>query len=230
MVKRGILITEIIIFLSFTALFYSYLDFTKGITGNSVSENIADFYTSIPFTSRIFVFFYFIILFVVLVYLFFKKRGDEKIAEKIPDLKKFSSSNKSNTDLDSLYELLKNKKTLNLTAVSKIFKITEETAMGWFKILESGALANIDYPGFGKPRITLIENEEEKGKEDKERVDKEIENEEEKGKEDKKREDKIIEQNKGKEIEKNREEKIEKNIDPFNIKTKLDFLNKTSRR
>lgn len=67
---------------------------------------------------------------------------------------------KSRTDLDTLFELLKERKRLKLGAIAVSFKLTEETALEWAKILESANLATISYPKFGDPELVLNEIEE----------------------------------------------------------------------
>mgnify|MGYP001571628672 CR=1 FL=1 len=60
---------------------------------------------------------------------------------------------KSVTELDSLYELLKEKKTLKISVISKLFKISNEKALEWAKILENHDLGEIEYPAFSEPEL-----------------------------------------------------------------------------
>jgi len=64
---------------------------------------------------------------------------------------------KPETDLDILYDLLKEKKILRMSAIIKLFKINKETAMDWFRIMEEGDLADIKYPTVGEPELSLNE-------------------------------------------------------------------------
>lgn len=66
---------------------------------------------------------------------------------------------KIKTDIDVLYSVLKEKKQMRMSTISKTFDVDKETVMDWCKILESGNLATIQYPKFGEPRITLEEAE-----------------------------------------------------------------------
>jgi hypothetical protein len=59
----------------------------------------------------------------------------------------------SKTDLDALYTILKNKKEISVRSVANLFKIPQDLAMEWARILESGELVTVEYPGFGSPRI-----------------------------------------------------------------------------
>ncbi|MCH7850438.1 MAG: hypothetical protein IH845_02235 [Nanoarchaeota archaeon] len=68
-------------------------------------------------------------------------------------------SKNSKTDLDAFYTILKNKKEISVISVSNLFKIKEDLAMEWSRILESGGLATIEYPGFGSPKVIIIEKE-----------------------------------------------------------------------
>ena len=70
-------------------------------------------------------------------------------------------SNKSEirTDIDVLYNLLKEKKRIKLSLIAKSFNITKEEVMEWCKILESGGLATIEYPKLGEPELALEEED-----------------------------------------------------------------------
>lgn len=67
---------------------------------------------------------------------------------------------RSTTDLDNLYEILKNKKTLSFPMISKAFKVSEDVVFEWGKILEEGNLAKITYPRMSDPQIIITENKE----------------------------------------------------------------------
>ncbi|MDO8508745.1 MAG: hypothetical protein Q7S27_03620 [Nanoarchaeota archaeon] len=73
----------------------------------------------------------------------------------LPLLSKYKA--KTKTDLDILYEILKEKKHLRISTISKIFNISQEIALSWAKTLESGSLAAIHYPRVGEPELTIIE-------------------------------------------------------------------------
>lgn len=62
---------------------------------------------------------------------------------------------KSKTDLDVLYDLLKEKGKLKLSSITSIFKIPESKAIEWTKILESGNLAEMNYPRIGEPELVF---------------------------------------------------------------------------
>lgn len=64
---------------------------------------------------------------------------------------------KSKTDIDLLYDLLKEKKKIELGTIADTFKISEETATEWAKILEDAQLAVLHYPRFGEAEVRIKE-------------------------------------------------------------------------
>ncbi|MEM3074444.1 MAG: hypothetical protein QW727_00680 [Candidatus Pacearchaeota archaeon] len=104
-----------------------------------------------------------IILIIVLFVIyskFSKAKKEEKIKinyEKIKNIKLKKS--KPETDMDILYKLLKEKKSLRIGLIAETFKISKETAIEWGKILENSGLVTIEYPAFREPNLKIIEKE-----------------------------------------------------------------------
>ena len=69
--------------------------------------------------------------------------------------KKNYATDKTQTDIDILYEILKDKKRLKLTAISKVFHVPTSTALEWAKTLQNGKLAEIYYPQMREPEVML---------------------------------------------------------------------------
>ena len=63
---------------------------------------------------------------------------------------------KTNTDLDLLYFLLREKKKLKIPTISKIFKIDKEKALEWCRILESHDYVIINYPSLSEPEVEFV--------------------------------------------------------------------------
>jgi hypothetical protein len=72
------------------------------------------------------------------------------------------SSSRTKTDLDLLYSALKDNKRIKVSDIAQSFNVSEELVLEWGKILESGGLAEINYPRFGKAEISIMEVENEK--------------------------------------------------------------------
>lgn len=67
------------------------------------------------------------------------------------------SKDKSNTDIDLLYEALKERKSIPISTISETFKISDQASLEWAKILEDAGLATIYYPRFGEAELKLKE-------------------------------------------------------------------------
>ncbi len=59
------------------------------------------------------------------------------------------------TDLDVLYDLLHQEKSVALSQIQKSFGVSKETVENWCKTLESGNLAEVYYPRLGEPELRL---------------------------------------------------------------------------
>lgn len=59
------------------------------------------------------------------------------------------------TPLDTLYDLLKEKKIMKVEDIATHFNVNRELVMEWGKILEAGELATINAPRIGKPTIQI---------------------------------------------------------------------------
>jgi len=144
----------VILIVNIGVLFYKIG--SSGLTGLSITENVSKTYQEISPFSKLLLLAQWIVLILILVFSFMR---DKKIKNKKDelqnlDIKKMSENSK--TDLDTLYNILKNKKQLKASSIAKLFKIGEETALEWCKILESGNLAVLDYSS-GEPVIKIID-------------------------------------------------------------------------
>ena len=138
-------------------LLYQIEDTIGFISGNSVGETIDGFYEVSSVNHRIFIAFQFLLLLVIVIsfFIMIRKFKLKKRLSKSDFIK--SGNTKSRTDLDTLYEILKNKKEIDISDIGKVFKVNPEIALEWSKILENGDLAMIDYLGFGRPVLRLLE-------------------------------------------------------------------------
>jgi len=108
---------------------------------------------------------------------------------------------KSGTDLDTLYALLQERKKASIPAIAKVFKISNEKALDWGKILENKELVTVEYPAFSDPEVRMKtkEDEEESDKTKEKKGGKKKEKAEDKAKEDKAKGKAKQDQNKTKE-------------------------------
>jgi hypothetical protein len=167
--KLGIFVTLIIIVLMLhSTIHFSLLGkgvtgfFEKGILGFSIGkfsigEDIKDRYQAISPASKIILIGEWAILILVIVTAVIKSRVEiKKELSGIKSPHKYKSTKKS-TDLDALFNLLKEKKHLRLSSIAKAFKIDKDLALSWSRTLESAQLVSINYPKFGDPEVVLEE-------------------------------------------------------------------------
>jgi len=167
MKKRG-LITIIIFILIFSTvnlfLFSNKNSFSySSISGKFIKEpiNLPEGIT----ISKIAFAIQWVILLIILIFAyvrFRKHQKEEKIRINLSEIKRKKS--RSETELDILYNLLKEKKKLRIKTIARVFKIPKEKALDWGKILENSELVKIEYPAFSDPEVKLNEKEK-KGKE-----------------------------------------------------------------
>jgi hypothetical protein len=153
----GLLLGILLIFANGIYFYYNEDDFGDKISGNSIKEKVGGFYEISSLSQRVFLLFQFLILILIVfvVFIIIKKAKTRRLFSK----SEFVHNNKANTDLDTLYSILKYKKEISIDDISKIFKIKSEIALGWAKVLENGDLAAIDYPRFGNPVLRLADEE-----------------------------------------------------------------------
>lgn len=136
--------------------------YEKGVSGFaigkfSIGEELKAKYKSVSPTSKIILIIEWAILFTLVITAVIRNRIEiKKEIASIPNPNKYRKFQKS-TDLDNLYNLLKEKKHLRLSTISKVFKVDKDLALNWAKTLESAELATISYPKFGEPEISLEE-------------------------------------------------------------------------
>jgi len=204
--KKGIsLVSKITLIVVFVIILnigiFIFSNKGSGITGFAITENITELYGALSPTSKIFLIIQWTLLIILLLYLVIKNKLALNREQEITGIDLTDILKRSKTDLDALYSLLQQKGFLSMAIISKIFKIDEDLAMEWGKILESGNLAIIDYPRFGGPILKIVTEEgfeietHKKKKGEKTTEKKEIKPEKEKKqKEKKKTKDKVVEE------------------------------------
>lgn len=164
--KRDLLFTSLIVLLLVAGNIYLFYNnnFKSEFSGMAINE-IPTFFERLDFSRIAFIVqWVLIILIVILAYIrHLRRRKHQDIKVSFKSIER--GQGKSSTDIDSLYSLLKDKKHLNISSISKIFKIDKEKAFEWCKMLEDYNLAVINYPAFSDPEIEIKEKIEE-GKEE----------------------------------------------------------------
>ena len=132
----------------------------RGISGLSVggisSEELESTYPQLsPLSKKILVIEWTILALATLATLasfLFEHIKSKKESEAVTQL---SASGKSKTDLDLLYDVLKEKKSLKVSTITKMFSVKDSVVIEWAKIFESSNLAILNYPRIGEPELII---------------------------------------------------------------------------
>ena len=162
MSKRGNFIIVFLILL-FIAIGNIYIYFSKmrisimGFSVKNVGFGIFTGLKTLDFSTIAFIVQWLLILIVVIFFYvkFLKHKKEEEGKKSVINVERKKGTDKAETDLDTFYNLLKEKKHIKISDVSKIFKIDNEKALEWCKILENHELASIEYPAFSEPEIEI---------------------------------------------------------------------------
>jgi hypothetical protein len=147
-------------FAEFAYFIYSSISASKSsLTGFSVNDtlnNLSMNFLNMSIYLKLFIMLQWIaVIFIAIV---FVKRSRDKNNIEINTVFRVEKPNTIyKTDLDTLYNLLKEKKQIGISSIAKSYGVSKEVAMEWARILESGNLADLDYPGFGEPYLRLNE-------------------------------------------------------------------------
>jgi hypothetical protein len=152
---RILLIALVAFFLNIINLMYRFKKQAPSLTGFSVVSKVGEVYSSLPTTSKLVLFLQLGVFILILLYAAFKDRGVLEDRKELDEIDLKETAKQSETDLDTLYKLLKEKNKLRISTIAKAFKINKDLAMEWGKTLEEGGLAIIDYPRFTGPVLKL---------------------------------------------------------------------------
>jgi len=165
-VGRAILIILTLAILVSTHLYYFLGNpfdlklLSGGISGQAIAEKITENINGkkieINFKERIILGAEWILVIMIFLRLLIQAKMEFKEYD-IEIIKEKTKPEISNTDLDILYNLLKEKKKLQVKALAIYFKVEESTIIAWARILEEANLLTIHYPNFGHPILILVE-------------------------------------------------------------------------
>ncbi|MGV8131319.1 MAG: hypothetical protein ACP5N7_04440 [Candidatus Pacearchaeota archaeon] len=139
---------------------------TIGVSGFAIGEtNVENIETSIkqnekiPLPSILVIIAEWVLVFSLLALSSIKKRLAESV-QKATHIELVKKKNKSDTDIDLLYEMLKKNKRISLSKLAELFKVDKKVVEEWGKILEENGYVEVDYPRFGEIEMRIKEDEE----------------------------------------------------------------------
>ncbi len=163
--SKVFLIVAVIFFINIGMQIFSYWKGSK-VTGLSVGETIVELYNNIPITTRIFIGAQWVILLFLLIFVYIKDKKIKVMKDEVEKIDLEKASENSKTDLDVLYNLLKEKKQLKISTLARVFNVKEDIVIGWCKTLEASNLVTVEYPTAGDAIVKIVE-EREREKEEK---------------------------------------------------------------
>jgi hypothetical protein len=132
----------------------------------TISEKLDSEYPLISTVSKISLITEWLLL-IYLMYISYKTKQNMKEEnaqkEQMEEIMKRDRT-KTKTDLDILYDVLKEKKKIKVSTAAKAFNVDKKIINEWCDILEEGNLATMNYPKMSEPEITLIEEKNEERK------------------------------------------------------------------
>lgn len=156
---KAFLLVSAIFLLNVGYLAIKNTNLSAGLTGFSVKDTVFQSYSTMSSGVKIFLIAEWGFLFLILLFSLYKDRGMRKRKNETIDIHIKKNLEKNKTDLDTLYEILRDKKEISISTISKSFNVEKDIAMEWCKILESGELVVIDYPSFSEPVVKINEKE-----------------------------------------------------------------------
>ena len=133
--------------------------FETGISGLSIDDSSGSDSkqnnAQISTKSLIILFSEWLFLIAIITFTLIKGKIESKNELSLSNIKEKYEKGENRTDLDILYDILKEKKHLSLNSISKIFKVSKEVAKSWSETLEAGDLATLFYPRIGDPELVL---------------------------------------------------------------------------
>ncbi len=138
--------------------FYSQNNFNlSGISGKAISEDINDESPIMSFKHRIVLAGEWLLIISILIVSLIKAKMEMHPVENEIFTKLKNSKGIARTDLDLMYELTKEKKSIKINTLANYFKVEDKTIIEWARILEEASLVSLNYPAVGEPHIVLNE-------------------------------------------------------------------------
>lgn len=132
------------------------------VIGDSDTDKIEVFVKQnerIPLPSMLVIIAEWVLVFSLIALSTIRKRLTESM-QKATHIELLKKKNKSDTDIDVLYEMLKKNKRISLSKLAELFKVDKKVVEEWGKILEENGYAEVDYPRFGEIELRIKEDEE----------------------------------------------------------------------
>lgn len=138
---------------------YSANNYTfSGISGKIISEDI-DEESAINLKHRIILAGEWLLIIVIFMVSLIRAKMEVRGVEQVIVTKIKTPKGIARTDLDMMYDLVKEKKAIKVNVLAKYFNVNDKTIIDWARILEEANLVRINYPAIGEPQIVINKEE-----------------------------------------------------------------------
>ncbi|MEK6847191.1 MAG: hypothetical protein AABY16_03430 [Nanoarchaeota archaeon] len=144
--------------------FYSANNYSlSGISGKAISEDIDEASSKISFKHRLILAGEWLLIILIFMVSLIRAKMEIRGVERVMVTNIKTPRGIARTDLDLMYELVKEKKAIKIKALANYFKVDEKTIVDWARILEEANLIRLNYPAVGEPQVVLNEEVMENG-------------------------------------------------------------------
>lgn len=114
-------------------------------------------FADLNFNLRIYSFFAIVLeLILIFFFLFIDSKNKDEFVKEMRAVKKLKTEfakSKNQTDLDVLYNILKERKKIKVSILHTVFDVDRETMRDWIETLESGDLVELNNKKFGESEL-----------------------------------------------------------------------------
>ena len=157
------LVAEIITLLVLTHTFYIFYSSNKqelqvGISGSTVTEETSEASTNLATNKRLILGGEWLLVISILIVTLIKAKMElQTVVDEVIITPQKTRPSISRTDIDSMYDIVKEKKRLKVRTLAKYFKVDDNTILEWARVLEEENLITVHSPTIGDPQIILNE-------------------------------------------------------------------------
>lgn len=160
LIKLVAMIITLVVLVHTYYTFYSKNEqgFNSGLSGNVVTEDadkVADVYLKTK--DKFILVSEWLLVISLMVISVMKSKLEIKVTDEITITSKKTRLGISKTDIDSMYEIILEKKAIKVGALAKYFKVDNLTILEWGRVLEEAKLIKVHYPAMGDPVLLINE-------------------------------------------------------------------------
>ncbi len=157
------LVVAVIILVALTHTYYTFesqnnSSFQGGLTGKVITDDADDEAdANLKLKDKIILISEWLLVVSIIAISILKERMEIKVNDETIITPKKTRIGISKTDIDSMYDLIKEKKAIKVGNLAKYFKVDNNTILEWGRVLEEAKLIRVHYPTIGEPVLLINE-------------------------------------------------------------------------